>query len=485
MSRIAVRSVVWQGASFLLGRGFNLAATVVLARLLTPHDFGVVGLALVFITFAEYVSDLGVAQALVYFETGQRERDNALLLSLLSGLVLAGVALLAAPLIARFFHHPEVAPMVRVLAATLFVSAARQVPDALLRRALEFRRRVVIQIAQSLTQGLVSIALAVGGAGPWSIAWGYFAGVAVAWLVTWMRVGYRPQLGGLRLQREPTRRLLGYGAPAAAQGLLAALIFDVDYIIVGSALGAQALGIYTLAFRLPQLLIINVFGVLSSVAFPLYSRAGGDRERLRRGYLTSLRLQTAYGAAAGAGLFMVAPLVVPVLLGPRWHASIAALEPLALYAAARALGAGAVDVYKGMGRPAIGAVVGAIRLAILVPALLVAVGGGVDAVAWTQAAFALAFAIGMQAVATRIVGMSPADLLATLRPGLALAVGAAAGSGVVRLLVTGIGVPQLIAAVAAGVAVGLLALRLLDAPFVAETRALLGRERGPSAVAST
>jgi PST family polysaccharide transporter len=483
LARLAVGGVLWQGLSFLLGKGFTLVATVALARLLTPHEFGVVALALVFVVFAEHVSDLGVAQALIYFPPDRRERDMALLLSLLSGAVLCAAGILAAPAVAGFFDVPQVAPMVRVLSIALLLGAARQVPDALLRRELDFRRRLMTEVARTVVQGAVSIGLAVAGAGAWAIVWGYVAGSLAACVVAWAVVSYRPGRGVLRPDRGVVRRLLGYGAPAAAQGLLAALVFDVDYVIVGHALGPEPLGIYTLAFRIPQLLIINVFFVLSAVAFPMFSRVSDDPARLRRGYLTGVRLQTAYGVAAGVGLFMVAPLLVPVVFGDRWDAAIVPLGALALYAAARSLGVGAMDVYKGIGRPGLAATVAAVRFAVLVPALLIAVGGGIEAVAWTQAALALAFAIGMQAVAMRIVGLGLADVGVALRPALALAAGTALGAGAVRW---GLHAPtgvQLVAAVCAGAAGGAGALWLLDAQFVREVRALLASRR-PRAVAA-
>jgi O-antigen/teichoic acid export membrane protein len=326
-------------------------------------------------------------------------------------------------------------------------------------------------------QGVVSIVLAVGGAGPWAIVWGYLAGSAAACLTAWIVVAYRPGASVLRVEWPVVRRLLAYGAPAAGQGLLAALIFDIDYVIVGKSLGAEPLGAYTLAFRVPQLLIINVFFVLSAVAFPMFSRVSDDPERLRRGYLTTLRLQTAYGVAAGVGLFMVAPLLVPVVFGPAWEGSVAALGALALYASARALGAGAVDVYKGIGRPGLAATVSVVRFAVLVPALLVAVGGGIGAVAWTQAALALVFAVGMQAVAMRILGIAPAELRDTLRPAFALAAGAALGAGLIRWGLPGEGVAHLVAALAAGAAVAVAAVWVVDAQFVRDVRGLLRGRR--------
>src|SRR4051794_12442968 len=192
LTRLAVRGVLWQALSFGLGRGLTLVTTVVLARLLTPAEFGLVGLALVFVSFAEYLTDLGVAQALVYFDRDRRTQDNALALCVASGVVLSVAALMAAPAIAGFFDAPQVAPMVRVLALALLFSALRQVPVALLRRELAFRRVLAVETTRALAQGTVSIALAAAGAGAWAIVWGYVAGAAVATVVAWAACAYRP-----------------------------------------------------------------------------------------------------------------------------------------------------------------------------------------------------------------------------------------------------------------------------------------------------
>src|SRR5215210_5893181 len=172
LARAAASGVLWQGLSLLLGKSLTLVATVVLARLLAPEAFGLVGLALVFVVFAEYASDLGVAQALVYLSPDRRNDDAAVALSVASGLALLAAGLLAAPAIADFFGRDEVAAMVRLTSVALLLSALRQVPDALLRRDLLFRRRMLSEVSRTVLQGAVSIVLSVAGAGAWWVVWG-------------------------------------------------------------------------------------------------------------------------------------------------------------------------------------------------------------------------------------------------------------------------------------------------------------------------
>jgi lipopolysaccharide exporter len=477
LTRAAVGGAAWQGLSYLLGKAIVLVTTVVLARLLTPGQFGVVGLALLFIAYVEVATDLGVAQALIFMPADRRRTDAALAVSLAVSSLMVAAAMLAAPAVAGFFGRPDVTPLFRVLSLSLLLGGAGQIPDALLRKELRFRKRLMADLARAGAQGAASMSLAAAGLGPWALVWGYLAG-GLAWdAVAWAQIEYRPSPDVWRVRFADARPLLAYGLPAAGNALLLSLVFDIDYLIVGRTLGAEPLGFYTLAFRIPEIAIINVFYVLSAVAFPVFSRARGEGDRLRRGYLTAVRLQTVYGVAAGVGLAMVAPMLVRVAFGPAWEASIVPLQGLALYAAFRSLGIGAVDLYKAMGRPGLAVLLSFVRLAVLVPALLVAVRSGIDTVAWTQAVAALALALLMQAVAARVLRLPPTAMGRALLPAVAVGLGVALGAGTVRLWLPGPDWARLVAGMVVGGLAGAIALRAADPGVLREMRSLLRPSR--------
>jgi PST family polysaccharide transporter len=223
--------------------------------------------------------------------------------------------------------------------------------------------------------------------------------------------------------------------------------------------------------------IINVFYVLSAVAFPAFARARSEPERMRRGYLTSLRLQAVYGAGAGTGLAIVAPMLVRVVFGVRWHGSIAPLEALACYAAFRSIGTSATDVYKAAGRPGVAASMSALRLAVLAPALVIAARSGIVTVSVVQAIAALCFAAIMQSVAIRIVGVPVRAFVRALAPAFSVAAGVAVGAGAVRAWLPGPDAVRLFAAVVAGAGAGAAGLFALDRGFVTEMRELRERAR--------
>lgn len=474
----AVGGVLWQALSFLGGKVMVLLATAVLARLLTPEDFGLVAFALVVIAIADVVGDGGTAQALVYLPGSRRRTDAALATAVAFSGTLALIACLAAPAVADFFDSEEVTPLLRVLSLALVLGAVASVPEALLRKQLLFRRTVVGNLVKAGTTGLVSIGLALGGAGAWALVWGQLAGLLAYNVALWSLVSHRPDLRWWRLSWTDSGPLVRYGLTVAGAMLLSKAIFDVDYIIVGRMLGTEALGLYTLAFRLPELAIISVFFVISAVAFPVYSRAQSDLDRLRRGYLTAVRLQAAYGAGAGVGLAVLAPYVVLVVFGSQWRASVVPLAALALYAAARSLGAGANDVYKALGRPGLAVWLSLVRLGLLVPVLLWATRWGIEGVAWAQAALALVFVFLMQGLAARVLGMPARDVVRALGPAVVVGLGVAGGAGAARLLVGDRPWLGLAAGVVAGVAGAWVALRLLAPRFLDELQHVVRRRAG-------
>jgi PST family polysaccharide transporter len=473
LSRTAVGGVVWQALSFVAGKVLVLASTVILARLLTPKDFGVVALALVFITYADVVTDLGVAQALVFLPAVARRTDAALTVCLAVSGAFVALAMLAAPLATSFFGHPEATGMFQVLSLSLLLRATGQVPDALLRKHLRFRPRTMAELNRALTQGAVSVVLAILSFGPWAIIDGYLVGCAVWTVLLWRFVGYRPSRGFWHLRGAGLRPLLAYGVPAAGTALLLCLVFNIDYLIVGRLLGADALAYYTIGFRIPELLIISVFNVISVVAFPVFSRVREDRDRLHGGYLLGLRIQAIYGMAAGVGLAMAAPMIVHVVFGPPWGPTVVPLEALALYAAFRSLGLGPHDAFRGIGRPDLLVKLSLLRLGVVVPALLIGASFGIDGVSWAQAAAALPLAIAMQLVASKVLGIRLSQILGALRPALTVSLGVALLMAPVRFWVVAPEPIKLALAIVAGFAGAVAAVLVIDRRLAAQVQTLL------------
>jgi lipopolysaccharide exporter len=428
LSRLASRGALWQSVSFFGGKVLLLAATVVLARVLTPEEFGLVSLALVVIGFIDVIAALGVSQALIYLDASRRRTNAALITTMTVGIGFAVALALAAPVVGDQLNQPDTVPLLRLLAVSLFAGSFGVVPDTLLRKSLDFRRRVPVQLSLSATRGVLAIVLALTGFGVWALAIAQVVAQCVSSAVAWSLVDYRPGRDLWRVRRQTLSELLHFGLPTALNGLLSTLVLNIDYVIVGRVLGATQLGLYTLAFRVPEMLIVAVFQIVSSVAFPAYSQASKNLERVRRAYVRVVRLQSSYGLMMGGLLCVLAPLVITEVFGSEWESATRAMQALAVYAAFRSLGMGVTDLLKGIGRPNLAMLIALARFLIVSIALLSVASMGITAVAVTQAATALVLMVLVQVVAARSIGLRARDLVLSYVPGMLAGVVAVAVS---------------------------------------------------------
>ncbi|HEY3312738.1 MAG TPA: oligosaccharide flippase family protein, partial [Anaerolineales bacterium] len=268
-ARAAIHGTAWQYLTFFSGKLMLFISTVVLARLLSKDDFGVVGFAVTTIGFLDVMSDLGVTPALIYHPKDEDTSVTTFWLGLLIGILLFVVTWIGAPLVGMFFQDPRAIPVTRVLAISYPINALGTTHQAVLQKNLAFGRTFLPNLAQAMVKGLGSIVLAVLGFGAWSLIGGQLWGVAAGALAFWWASRWWPSF---TFKPKIARSLLSYGFKIVGVDLLGILLLNLDYLLVGRYLGAASMGVYTLAFRMPDLLILQFARILSSVIFPIYTR---------------------------------------------------------------------------------------------------------------------------------------------------------------------------------------------------------------------
>ena len=224
--------IVWSGAAFMAGKAMTFVATLVLARLLTPADFGVAAAILVYLTMIELVSDLGMQATVVYEqEEGVSERvQTAFTINLALVALLTGLAILLAPLAADLFNAEHRTGLFRLGAANLLIVGLGNIPDGLLLREMDFRRRTRPLLVRALVSGTTSIVLAAAGLGPEALVIGLLAGSGAWTLVLWAMTPLRPRLS---LDREIARSMAGYGLGATAIDGMSIVGSRVDQAAIG------------------------------------------------------------------------------------------------------------------------------------------------------------------------------------------------------------------------------------------------------------
>jgi PST family polysaccharide transporter len=459
LGRRAFTSFLWAGAAYAGGKVLVFVATLVLARLLVPSEFGLVAFALAVIYYLEYVTDLGLGAALIYrSDAGDpRVSSTAFWIGMLGAVVLFGAAWVAAPLLADVGPGDAVVPLFRVLALQFPLSALGKAHEYRLRRSLQFRRLFWPEFVGGLAKGIVSIALAVAGAGAWSLVIGQLVGTLSQSTALWIAYPFRP---GLQISRRHVAPMMRFGLGIVAVGLLGRSAQSFDYVVIGAQLGAAALGVYYLAFRLPELVIVAGFQVANEVLFPFYARLregplDGADDDLRRGYLQTVQLGAMVAWPAALGMSALALPLVLTLYGEQWRSAAAPLAFVAVWAGLASLASMPGAVLKALGRSWLLTATGVMQIAILFPAILLAAPYGITAVAasqvvektislallgvvigrvlgipWHAAFTAGAPALGLSAVmASALYALS-----STLPPGAALGIGLPLGAAVYLVL---------------------------------------------------
>ena len=417
---------LWTAVSLIAGKGIIALSMVVLGRLLDANVFGLFGIGMLVVGYLELFNNFGIASAVINL-TGndQRLASVAFWVNICLGVIMTVVTWLAAPLIAGFFDEDGATAIIRALGFVFLFRSIGSVHDALLKRNLDMKAVTIADTVTAVSKGALTIALAALGLGVWSLVWGHLAGALLGSAVFWRVNPWRPQwLGSVHDPITGSRRLLGFGSQMTLIDILGAINMNIDYLLIGRAIGTTALGVYTLAFRLPELLIDGINQVVAKVAFPLFSQLQDNKEKGKVVLARMLALTSAVAIPAGIGLAIVADPLVRVVLGEKWTqvsigtdviSTAAPLRWLALSLTATALTKNIGDLYKGYGRPGLLNLIGAARVLFVVPLLIVAVRYGISGVAVAHAGAATLVSIAQILIASRVVDIQLADLLRPYR----------------------------------------------------------------------
>lgn len=345
---LVARGAAWKlGAQIVIQTG-RIGFMLVLARLLTPSEFGLVAMALVVTGFVIAFADLGLGAALVQRQTiDERDRSTVFWVGLGVGalLTLLGVAL-SGPL-AAFYDEPAVRGLTAALSLSFFITALGATQRALLTRDLNFRTLELATIAGVYVGGATGVACALSGVGAWSLVAQQLAIPTVTSLVLWLTSAWRPHM---TVSLASLRSLGGYGGNVLGARLTYAVQESALPLIIGRALGPGALGVFSIAY----LIVLAPLGRLAipvgEVLFPAFARLQGDRERMASMWIRALRVLAALCVPAMAGLIVVAPDVIPLVLGEQWVDAVPVVQILALVGLLQALSAWHGAILLGVGR---------------------------------------------------------------------------------------------------------------------------------------
>jgi PST family polysaccharide transporter len=321
------RGVSWKFLSQAVSLALQLATTVVLARLLTPHDYGLAAMVLIFRRVVMIFSDFALTPALVQRPVlTEKDRSTAFWTSigLGTGFTLVGIALSAA--IAALYGEPDVEPLFMAFSFSFLLLSLGATQAALLTRDLEFRSLEIRNIIGAIVGSVLAVVLAIRGFGPWAIVSQPLATFGTSTILLWLFSAWRPTLA---FSAASARGFIGFSGNVFGNQVLTYLTSNLDNFLVGRFLGPASLGAYRLSYNLVIYPLSNLSGPIVSVLFPAFSRMTGDRDRLISGYLRASRLIVAITLPLFLLIIIAIPDFVPVVLGSKWSDTTTVIQVLA------------------------------------------------------------------------------------------------------------------------------------------------------------
>jgi len=415
---LAVRSVT--SGAWLLGRrvaanAIRLAALAVLARRLEPADFGLAALAQVLLSFVVISQENGVATYVVYDRSEEREErlSSAFWLSLTLTLAQVGLLGLIAPFATRLFPSAALLPVLLPVAGTFVLRQLQTVPEAILRRSMEYRKLVARDTACDLLAALLSVVLALRGWGVWSLVLPHVAIEPIRLSLVFWLAGWRP---GLDLGLRHWRAISRYALPLMGSNALNLVANDGDTLLVGRLLGSQALGFYNLAWQLSNVVGRNLVSIASTVGMSAFALVANDLARLREAYLRSVRLIALLSFPTLAAMLVLANDVVLLLYGPNWTVSVTLLRILILFTIIRTVTTLSGVIFNVMGRTDLSLWFTIVFLPFYVAAIVVGARFGLVGVAWGVTLVRSVGAVGSFLLASRLIGLPQRRTMARLAP---------------------------------------------------------------------
>jgi O-antigen/teichoic acid export membrane protein len=329
-----VRAVAWNAGAKWVSQVFTWVATIIVARLLHPYDYGLVGMAGIYLNLTALISQIGIPDAIITLRDLTRRQIAELnAVALLIGAALLGISCGLALPIARFFAAPPLRAVIVMISTTYLINAFQVVPRALLQKELRFKLLASIETVRAIAQMVAMLVLAWLGFGYWSLVDGGVLGAAVATTLTlcWRRHGFAfPNLANIFKE-------LRFSGHVTVSGVAWYVYSNADFLVAGRMLGEAPLGDYTVAWTISSAPIEKIGNLLTGVTPAFFSAVQNSNFELRRYFLRLTEALAYVTVPASIGIALVADYLVPVLLGPKWSGVVGPLRLLGILVAFRSL----------------------------------------------------------------------------------------------------------------------------------------------------
>ena len=309
--------MIWNALEKIVLQVISFVLNIILARLLTPHDYGTIGMLTIFLTFSNVFIDSGFSRALVQ-KQNRTESDfsTVLIFNILMSCALYLILFFASPAIARFYKTPELLSLQRVFFLVIILNSLTVVQNAKLQICIDFKKIAVINTITTLLGGIIGILAAYNGLGPWALVIQSLSKSLISLILFWILGKWLPKTG---FSKDSFKQLFGFGSKLLLSGLLGTTVTNVNNLVIGKVYTPSSLGFYTRAQQFPDLLTNTLTSVLNNATFPLMSSLQSNKDELVSVLKRLIKINSMFVFPAMTGLAVLSKPLVLFLLGEKWE----------------------------------------------------------------------------------------------------------------------------------------------------------------------
>ncbi len=312
----AKRGLIWNAVERLVTNGIQFVLTVILARLLSPDDYGIIAMPAIFLAFAQVLIDSGFANALIRKpDLNEKDLSTAFYFNIFVGLSSYLILFCASPLIADFFNTPILSKLLKVTALVVFLNSLGIVQQAILTKKMDFKTQALVSAISTFLSGAIGVWMAYNGYGVWSLVFQQVSAAFIRVILLWSFGHWHP----LKIwSKESFKYLWSFGNKVVIIGFLDTIFNNIYSFVIGKMYNAKDLGNYTRAQQFADLPVNNLSGIIQRVTLPLLSEIQEDNDRLSSIYLRIIRMTALLIVPLMLGLAAMASPLIIALLGDEW-----------------------------------------------------------------------------------------------------------------------------------------------------------------------
>jgi O-antigen/teichoic acid export membrane protein len=372
-----VSGLSWSFIDQIGNLGITFIVGIVLARILSPREFGLIGMITVFIAISESFINSGFSNALIRKQNcTNTDYSTVFYFNLVIGFLFFGILYASAPAIATFFNEQQLISILRVMDLILIIDSFTIIQRTILTKRIDFKLQARISIISSLGSGIIAIMMAYQGYGVWSLVFQRLSRQVLNSIFLWIWNNWRPQL---IFSWESFKELFGFGSKLLVSGLIDTIYQNVYYLIIGKFFSAEALGYYTKADDFKKIPSQGLNGVVGRVSYPVLSSIQDDKPRLKINYQRLIRSTMLITFVLMLGMAAVAEPMIITLIGEKWRQTILYLQLLCFSGMMYPLQALNLNMLQVAGRSDLFLKLEIIKKILAVPVIIIGIYYGIEA----------------------------------------------------------------------------------------------------------